>query len=292
MKNLTVFTPTYNRLHTLPRLYESLKRQTDKNFIWLVIDDGSTDGTGDYIKGLIKRETEFEIQYLYKENGGMHTAHNLAYRNIHTELNVCIDSDDAMPADSVWLIRRAWKQRKKPLVGLIGLDRDMNSGKIIGDSFPEVLCETTLGGYYAAGGKGDKKLIYRTDIMQNIPEYPVFEGEKYVGLAYKYTLADQVGKLGVINEVICDVEYQPDGSTNTMYKAYLQNPIGFAFYRLNAMRYPNSKKRILIDCIHYCSSARLGHLKKFISISPYPLLTVFCIPCGWILTMYIRYKSI
>ena len=85
---LTIFTPTYNRGYTINKCYESLKRQTDKNFKWLVIDDGSTDNTKDLIMKW-KEEADFEITYVYKKNGGMHTAHNTAYEIIDTELNVC-----------------------------------------------------------------------------------------------------------------------------------------------------------------------------------------------------------
>lgn len=292
MKQLTVFTPAYNRRHTLPRLYESLQKQTCKKFIWLVVDDGSTDGTWEYIHELIKAENQFEIRYLWKKNGGMHTAHNMAYRNIDTELCVCIDSDDAMPSDAVETILKQWQHKGSvSAAGLIGLDRDMNTGKIIGKGFPEGMKETTLGGYYAQGGKGDKKLIYRTELMKSLPEYPEFEGEKYVGLAYKYTLADQLMPLLVVNEVLCDVEYQPDGSTNTMYRSYLANPRGFAFFRLNALKYPVSRKRKIIDCIHYCSSSQIAGEKGYISKSPCPLLTAICIPAGWLLTGYIRRKA-
>lgn len=37
---ITVFTPVYNRADTLPRLYESLKRQTDQSFVWIIVNDG------------------------------------------------------------------------------------------------------------------------------------------------------------------------------------------------------------------------------------------------------------
>ena len=84
MPILTVFTPAYNRAHTLPRTYASLRRQDSKDFVWLVVDDGSTDHTAELVKGWQAQETEFEIRYLYKENGGMHTAHNTAYENIDT----------------------------------------------------------------------------------------------------------------------------------------------------------------------------------------------------------------
>ena len=92
-KILTVFTPAYNRAYTLHKCYESLTRQTNKNFKWMIIDDGSTDNTANLVAKW-KEESDFEIIYIYKQNRGMHTAHNTAYENIDTELNVCIDSDD------------------------------------------------------------------------------------------------------------------------------------------------------------------------------------------------------
>ena len=287
---LTVFTPAYNRAHTLPRTYESLREQDCKDFIWLIVDDGSTDGTADLVKSWQNEENGFEIQYIYKENGGMHTAHNTAYANIHTELNVCIDSDDKMAPGAVGKIQRIWEQVKnKGYAGLIALDSDF-SGNLIGKGFPDGMQDTTLGGYYAAGGSGDKKLIYRTDVINSVSPYPVFSGEKYVGLVYKYTLVDQKYRLFVLNDIICEVEYQADGSTGTMWKQYLQNPRGFAFLRKVAMQYPISKKRLIKDCIHYCSSSQISKNNNYIKESPRKLLTVLCTPMEWILTIWIKRK--
>lgn len=288
---LTVFTPAYNRAHTLPRTYKSLREQDCKDFIWLIVDDGSTDETADMVKRWKKEENGFEIQYIYKENGGMHTAHNTAYANIHTELNVCIDSDDKIAPGAVRKIKQAWeKVRGKEYAGLIALDADF-SGKLIGKGFPNGMQETTLSGYYAAGGSGDKKLVYRTDVINSVPPYPVFSGEKYVGLVYKYTLIDQKYKLIVLNEVICEVEYQADGSSGTMWKQYLSNPQGFAFLRKVAMQYPTSNKRMIRDCIHYCSSSQIAKNKHYILESPRKLLTVLCTPLGWLLTAVVRKKA-
>lgn len=291
MTLLTVFTPAYNRANTLYRTYKSLCVQDCKDFIWLIVDDGSTDHTAELVKDWQKNDNGFDIQYIYKENGGMHTAHNIAYENIHTELNVCIDSDDRMAPGAVGKIKTAWeKVRERGYAGIIALDADFD-GNIIGKGFPDNLIDTTLGDYYAAGGAGDKKLIYRTDVINSVPPYPVFPGEKYVGLVYKYTLIDQKYKLFVLNEVICEVEYQADGSTGTMWKQYLKNPKGFAFLRKVAMQYPTSKKRLIVDCIHYCSSSQIAKNRNYIQESPRKWLTVLCTPFGWGLTAVIRKKA-
>lgn len=291
MPILTIFTPAYNRAHTLSRTYESLKRQDCKDFIWLIVDDGSSDNTAELVEEWIDQNNEFEIRYIYKKNGGMHTAHNVAYENIDTELNVCIDSDDELADGAVTKILQKWnKVRQQGYAGIVGLDADMNTGKVIGSEFGEEVTETTLMEFYANGGSGDKKLVYRTEVIKQYPEYPVFDGEKYVALAYKYRLIDQEYKLAVLNEVLCNVEYQQDGSSMNMYRQYVRNPRGFAFWRKICMQYPESKKRIIIDCIHYCSSCQIGHIEHFIKESPKPLLTIFCIPMGRILTALIRKK--
>ena len=291
MALLTVFTPAYNRAHTLPRTYESLCRQDCKDFVWLVVDDGSSDNTAALVRSWQEQENGFEIRYLYKENGGMHTAHNAAYEVIDTELNVCIDSDDCLADGAVKKILDKWCSVKDlGYAGIIGLDADLD-GKLIGKGFPDGLTETTLTGYYAAGGSGDKKLVYRTDVIKQYPPYPVFDGEKYVALAYKYRLIDQDYKLAVLDEVLCNVEYQPDGSSGTMWKQYLRNPRGFAFWRKVCMQYPESKKRLLVDCIHYCSSSMLAGNRRFVMESPRKLLTVLCAPAGILLSSIIKRKA-
>lgn len=290
MTLLTIFTPTYNRAHTLARTYQSLCQQNCKDFIWLIIDDGSIDKTAELVKKWKQLDNGFEIQYVYKENGGMHTAHNVAYEKINTELNMCIDSDDCLAEGAIEKIKTKWEKIKnKNYAGIISLDADFK-GKVIGKDFPEGMKETTLGGYYAGGGDGDKKLIYRTDVIKNTPLYPVFTGEKYVALAYKYRLIDQNYKMSVLNEIICNVDYQPDGSSGTMLKQYLKSPKGFAFWRKVCMNYPISTKRLILDCIHYCSSSILAHNKQYILESPKKALTVICTPAGWLLTIYIKKK--
>ncbi|MBR1675822.1 MAG: glycosyltransferase [Clostridia bacterium] len=291
MPLITIFTPAYNRAHTLQRTYESLLKQDCKDFVWLIVDDGSTDNTAVLVNEWQQQDNGFEIRYVYKENGGMHTAHNTAYENIDTELNVCIDSDDMLAEGAVRKILNKWAEVKdKGYAGIIGLDADFN-GQIIGTEFESNLSETTVIGFYASGGQGDKKLVYRTDIIKAYPPYPTFEGEKYVALAYKYRLIDQDYKLAVLNEVLCNVEYQADGSSNNMYKQYIRNPKGFAFWRKICMQYPTSKKRMIVDCIHYISSSIISKNKHYIAESPKKFLAFILTPFGALLTLYIKIKA-
>lgn len=291
MSLLTVFTPAYNRAHTLPRTYRSLCRQDCKDFVWLIVDDGSTDNTAELVKEWQGRDNGFEIRYVYKENGGMHTAHNTAYEMIDTELNVCIDSDDEMAEGAVRCILDTWSRTNhQKYAGIIGLDADMNTGKIIGTDFPPSMKETTLTGFYNAGGSGDKKLVYRTDLMKALPPYPVFEGEKYVSLGWKYLLCDQSYKLVTTNTVLCNVEYQADGSSLNMFRQYLRNPQGFAFIRKEDMKYGKGIKSHVRSAIHYCSSSQISHNKNYIRECPFPVLAILCTPLGWMLTTYIKWK--
>lgn len=292
MATLTVFTPLYNRINTLKRTYESLKRQTSKDFVWLIIDDGSTDNPYEIIKEWIKINNGFEIKYVYKENGGMHTAHNTAYENIDTELNVCVDSDDYMPDNAVQLIIDCWnKNKNKGYAGIIALDFADSTKKVIGKELPTDKESTTLMGYYNNGGFGDKKLIYRTDIIKATPPYPVFDNEKYVALAYKYYLIDEKYELKILNECVCIVDYQMDGSSTNMYRQYVRNPKGFAFWRKEQMKHSINIKQKFKACIHYVSSSLIAKNKHFVKESPEKFLTVLSIPIGYILKVIVMKKS-
>lgn len=289
MISLTIFTPTFNRARTLLRTYQSLCAQTCKDFEWLIIDDGSIDNTAEIVNKWIK-EADFKIRYIYQENQGMHGAHNTAYKNINTELNTCIDSDDYMPTDAVESIISFWgKNKNDKYAGFIGLDQ-REDGSIIGTPFPNNMSETTLIGFYANGGKGDKKLVYRTDVIKKYPEYPIFNGERYVGLAYKYMLIDQDYTMLTLNKPLVIVEYQEDGSSNTMWKQYWSNPRGFAFFRKTEMVVAPTFKRKFISCVHYVSSCLISKNKNFIKESPKKLLIILAIIPGVVLYHLIKYN--
>lgn len=285
---LTVFTPTYNRAYTLHLCYESLKRQTCKDFIWLIIDDGSTDNTKELVESW-KAEGQVPIRYHFQQNQGMHGAHNAAYERIDTELNVCIDSDDYMADDAVEKITAFWQANgSEKYAGIVGLDATPK-GDLIGTKMPEKLKSSTLSELYAKHKvQGDKKLVYRSELTSSIPPYPVFPDEKYCPLSYKYILIDQQCPLLVMNEVLCHVEYMPDGSSLNMIKQYKRNPKGFAFFRKIAMLHAVSYKERFREAIHYVSSSLISANKRFINESPRKWTTVLATPAGILLYLYIQ----
>lgn len=286
---LTVFTPAYNRAYTLPRTYESMKQQKNTDFIWLIVDDGSSDNTAELVKQWQTEENGFEIRYIYKENGGMHTAHNTAYELIDTELNTCVDSDDALAPDAVQIIFDAWqKVRDKGYAGMVALDSEFG-GKLIGKGFPEGLTETTLYGYYRNGGSGDKKLILRTDVVRQYPSYPTFAGERFVALGSLYHMIDRDYKLSVLDAVVCLVEYMPDSSTNNMIRQYYRNPNGFRYSRLVELQSPLNLKRRLKVYVHYAAESMLAG-KPILKDAPSKLLALLSLIPGMALAWYIRRK--
>ncbi|MEB3100783.1 glycosyltransferase family A protein [Ferviditalea candida] len=285
---LTVFTPAYNRAHTLHLCYESLKRQTSKDFVWLIIDDGSEDHTRELVEQWIA-EGSVPIRYQYQENQGMHGAHNTAYELIDTELNVCIDSDDYMADDAVEKIISFWRKNGSDrYAGIVGLDAAPD-GRVIGTRMPDHLRESTLSDLYAIHKvKGDKKLVYRSELTRSFPPYPIFPGEKYCPLSCKYVLIDQQYPLLVMNEVLCHVEYLPDGSSMNIIKQYKRNPRGFLFFRSVAMRYAPSYKEKFRESMHFVSSNLMIRNYRFLLDSPCKWTTLLAAPFGLLLYLYIQ----
>jgi hypothetical protein len=286
---LTVFTPTYNRAYCLHNCYQSLCRQTSKNFCWLIVDDGSTDNTRLLVASWID-ENRIPIRYIYQENQGMHGAHNTAYNNISTEFNVCIDSDDYMPDNAVEIILKNLENLGERFAGLVGLDAD-TSGVVIGTRIPEGLIECTLTELYQKYKvKGDKKMVYRTDVVKKFPEYPLFKGEKLVPLSYLYSLIDQDYKLKPLNEVLVVVDYQTEGSSKTIFRQYMKYPRGFAFFRISTINLSESRIEKFKNAIHLVSSAIFARDLDLLRQCGKPILILFAFPYGVILSIYIRMK--
>ena len=286
-KRITVFTPTYNRADLLPNLYESLLRQSSRDFRWLVIDDGSSDNTEELVAGWI-REGKIDIQYVYKENGGLHTGYNKAIECMDTELSICIDSDDYLPDGCIETVLKFWDEHEaENVAGIIGLDVTAD-GKAIGGQLPdqEYINPILL---LAAKENGDRKYVIRNDCYREVAPMPVFPGEKNFNPHYMVLKMCRKYKFLLFNKPLCVVNYQPDGMSANIFKQYLNSPRSFAELRKVIMENPAVPFWYLAKTtVHYVSSSILSGNKHFVRESPRKLLTVLAIPFGLLMTMYIR----
>lgn len=297
MKTLTVFTPTYNRAHTIERVYESLKAQTCDDFEWLVIDDGSTDNTKTLVESFIEASgSGMKIHYVYKENGGLYTGYNVAYATIRTELCVCIDSDDFMPVDAVEKIVSFWKEQgTDDYAGILGLDFNIATKEIIGGTFPSGLREVyfydlTLKKLHA----GDTKPVMRTSLMRQVAPQIGFPGEKNFNPVYMMLQVCDNYPVLLMNEVLCNVEYQigADSMSQGIWRQYANSARSFAKLRLLEMGLKrNNFRNKMRVCVHYISSCLLSRDKKWLSNSPLKIMTLLLFPMGFMLYLMVLWKN-
>ena len=260
--DITIFTPTYNRKNRLKRLKESLDRQSDFNFTWFIVDDGSTDGTKEMVSEFLE-DSMYPIQYHYQLNQGKHVAHNYAVSHCKTELFYCVDSDDKVPIDVVEKIKLIWQnvRDKEKVSGIIGLKAYFDS-QIIGNKYPDDIKRASLTELYSVYGKqGDTALIWRTEVIKNYP-FRIFQGEKFLRENTAYDLIDKKYKLVITNEILYYVEYCDDGLSRNATQNELKNPLGAAFYRYGeAMKAKSVYKKIayLSAFVFYC---KIGNKQK------------------------------
>lgn len=286
-KTLTVITTTYNRGYCLHQVYESLIRQTCNDFLWLIIDDGSTDNTKCIVEKWIS-DSIIDIEYYYKDNGGMHTARNLAYDKVNTEINVIIDSDDWMTDDGVEIIVNYWKKNgSEKYYGIITNNID-TKGNLIGTELPKTVLSAKhkdLIEKYKVSG--DKKLVLRSDLSKLYP-YPEFEGEKFYPASYKFRKLDLNYELLVLNKATCIVDYNDDSMTFDKFAQYHSCAKGFAHYRNEMIRISKSPKFIIKSMIHYIAESKMAGNKHFIKCSAKPCVALACYPAGCALYYYLK----
>ena len=294
LHRLTIFTPTYNRAHTIERTYHSLCRQSCKEFDWLIIDDGSTDNTASIVKEWVA-ENKIPIRYVYKENGGLYTGYNVAYSLIESELCVCVDSDDYMPDDAVEKIYKCWIERGgEQYAGLIGLDFHLD-GTPIGGYFPTGLDNVWFMDLYIKKlHLGDVKPVLRTDLMKTVAPMVGFEGEKNFNPAYMMMQVCDRYPILLLNENLCFVDYQTglDSMSAGIWKQYRNSPHSFQKQRILELQLVhNSWKNRIRVAIHYVASSLIAHDKGWLRKSPKKWITLLVLPMGFMLYLLILYKS-
>lgn len=224
MPLVTIFTPTYNRAEYLGKLFESLKNQTNHGFKWLIIDDGSTDNT-EAVVNAFSGSCDFEIEYIKKENGGKHTALNLAFKMIDSYYTFIVDSDDTLTSNAIQLIYdNDTVVKENKLAGMCFLKgKDKNS--VIGNKFPCDGIFNDIDIRFRYKISGDKAEVWRTDILKE-HSFPVFEGERFQGENYVWWKIAFNYDMLYINSIVYLAEYLSDGLSKSGKKLRISCPLG------------------------------------------------------------------
>lgn len=221
---LSIITPTYNRGHLIEKLFLSLENQNNKEFIWIIVDDGSSDNTKDMVDSFINRKT-INIKYIYQQNSGKFSALNKAIKASKSELFICVDSDDYLLQDAVEIILNKWKEyrEEEDIIGMVA-PRVFKDGELSGNEMPKGVYSLTHNElYYKYGKTGETALIFKTLILnQNLIET---NEEKFLSEEILYDKLDSIGKLKVINNTFYVMgEYLSDGLTKNYFKLWQKSP--------------------------------------------------------------------
>ena len=225
MMKITVFTPTYNRGYLLDKLYKSLLKQTNTDFEWLIIDDGSNDNTSSIINKFID-DDKIRIRYFYQENGGKHRAINKGLDFAEGELFFIVDSDDTLIPTAIELVLEKYKSVENcPEFAGISFNKGYSEKEIVGETFSSEFKDCTNLERGRNNILGDKSEIYRTEILRNI-KFPEIEGENFMSEIVLWNeVARQGYKLRWYNEIIYICNYLEDGLTVNRDSIYLSNTI-------------------------------------------------------------------
>lgn len=284
---ITVFTPTYNRAHLLGRLYESLCAQRFTDFEWLIVDDGSTDGTASLVQGFIA-ERRIDIKYLSQRNGGKHRAINHGVGQAKGELFFMVDSDDYLPADSLQSIATEYAKCDSSMGGVAGLDAT-DGGKVIGSGLAQEFIEcNSMEIRFKHHVTGDLAEVFKTSVMREFP-FPEIDGEKFCPEALVWNRIALKYNLRYFNKVIYIAEYQDGGLTDNIVRVRRQSPVTSTTYYAELLLSSIPWGQKLKAAINYWRF-RLC-CKKFSKVPQLPLAWNAVWPLGWLMHMRDQHAS-
>lgn len=289
---ITVLTPAFNRGGGLQSLWDSLQKQTVKDFEWLVVDDGSTDSTKNLITQL-QEKSDFPIRYIYKNNGGKHTALNVGIQTICSELTFIVDSDDCVTEDAVESILKIHK-KYRPQNNICGYAflRAFPDGKVNGKKFD---VDEKIGSYIDVRVNGDdtgadKAEVFKTQCLKEFP-FPEYPNEKFLGEDLVWVRMARKYEMVHINKAVYVGNYLEDGLTNNRRKHNIASPVG-CMHRAEEFMESDLKTRYRIKGgLQYIVYGRFAGVKvvDLIRKSRHKILATVCIPGG--LLLYVRWNK-
>lgn len=282
---ITLCTPTYNRAYILDKLYQSLRNQTSKEFVWCIIDDGSVDNTKEMVAEWMKDDTlDFSIEYYYQQNAGEMQALNNGLTHTHTELFYFVDSDDWLVPDAVESILEFWKENskdvdKKHLCGIMALHGESPEKVYGGVELPITGKYTTLGETFDKGFNNTLSLILRSDIAKAYP-FPFIQGEKFITERYIYDKIDIHHQYVILRKIIQIKDFREDGLTRNLMRTYFNNPKGCMLYYNQGMKLHKGFVNKFKNAANYTCYACVSKDAKFLKKAENKVMTFVTAPIG------------
>jgi glycosyltransferase involved in cell wall biosynthesis len=298
----TVFTPSYNRARTLPRVYESLQRQTFRDFEWLIVDDGSSDGTGELISQW-QAESNFPIRYFFQENQGKPAAFNHGVQEARGELFLTLDSDDGCIPEALERFKYHWDAipavEKDKFSAVTVLCKDQN-GNLVGDRFPrDVMDSDSIEVTFKYGVGGEKWGFQRTVVLRQFP-FPSVPNSKFISESVVWFALSQKYKTRFVNEAL-RIYHVHDGAVDHLSalspgvlagRAYLHR---FVLNELIDWLYhtPRSVLRSAINFSRYSFGLGIGPSSQINEVrsATAKLLVALSIPLGFLLSLRDKQKA-
>lgn len=290
----TVFTPTFNRAHTLQRVYGSLVAQTFCDFEWLIVDDGSSDGTGALVAGWMD-EARFPIRYQWQPNQGKHVAFNRGVQLAEGEMFLTLDSDDSCLPQALERFHFHWQSiaadRRARFSAVTSLTVDQH-GAIVGQRFPaEVFDSNPSELLYRYRVTGEKWGFHRTAVLKEFP-FPEVPGLSYLPEIIVWSAISKKYQTRYVNEVLRVYYVAEAGGGALSGQSLVRNARGFAFRDLailNAdMRFARYAPRAFlkrgINVTRFRLLAGLGAVRRQDVPAPFTWLLIAVLsPLGWLL---------
>lgn len=292
---ITIITPTYNRAHTLPRVYESLKNQTFKDFKWLIMDDGSTDNTSEVVKQF-QQENILNINYYKKENSKkFHTVFK-GVELVKSPYFTVLDSDDAYPKNALQTLFDEVKYLNDSFISVVG-NSENEKGELVGDLFPNNGFDgSILEMRYKYKVKGDKHAIFITapykKFLKNF-DYEFYRG-KYAPQKIFFNIYDALGyKTRFINQIVRTYYYDLSDTASmsndrvkpSSYLGLINGHLSFINnYKSQLFSYPKALIRNLIGYQFYAfkNHEHAGNIIARIENPIIKVLGVFLLPFSFV----------
>lgn len=288
----TVFTATFNRRNLLGGVYESLRRQTFKDFEWIIVDDGSTDDTEGLISAWIAEDV-VPIRYVKQKNRGKHAAINIGVQMALGDFFLIVDSDDSCVDDALEKLIHYWDlipaEQKSVFSGVMSNCAN-KQGILIGSNFPEDIFDASfIDTFYKIGIKGDKWGFFKTEVLRQFP-FPIIENETFLTEALVWNRIALKFKTRFINESLLIVNYQRDGLSCSSLKLRTQFPKGATLYYKEFLYLPTGyfwKFRNLINYLRFSLHSKQNIIAQIHALDSniFGLVSVIALPFACLIYM-------